>query len=113
MRSCRRAPGRRTALGCCRLDLYGPWRLLTTFEAPDLCILLLVAEHTPSANPYQLLYDALGIDQPKEPRTKPPCCDPEGQPPFAIDLVERFERGVRELARGLPSTRKARGSRRR
>lgn len=113
MRSCRRAPGRRTALGCCRLDLYGPWRLLTTFEAPDLCILLLVAEHTPSANPYQLLYDALGIDQPKEPRTKPPCCDPEGQPPSAIDLVERFERGVRELARGLPSTRKARGSRRR
>jgi hypothetical protein len=40
----------------CRLDLYGAWRLLTTFEAPDRCILLLVAEHTRSANPYQLLY---------------------------------------------------------
>jgi hypothetical protein len=29
----------------CRLDLYGAWRLLTVFEAPDRCIVLLVAEH--------------------------------------------------------------------
>ena len=42
----------------CRLDLYGAWHLLTSFEAPDRCILLLVAEHTRSANPYQLLYAA-------------------------------------------------------
>jgi hypothetical protein len=42
--------------GVCRLDLYGAWRLLTVFEAPDRCILLLIAEHTRSANPYQLLY---------------------------------------------------------
>ena len=44
--------------GICRLDLYGAWRLLTVFEAPDRCILLLVAEHTRSANPYRLLYAA-------------------------------------------------------
>jgi hypothetical protein len=43
-------------------NLYGAWRLLTTFETPELCILPLVAEHTRSANPYQMLYDALGID---------------------------------------------------
>jgi hypothetical protein len=30
----------------CRLDLYGAWRLLTVFEAPDRCILLLVAAHS-------------------------------------------------------------------
>jgi hypothetical protein len=96
----------------CRLDLYAAWRLLTTFEAPDLCILLLVAEHTRSASPYQLLYDALAIDRPEEPRTKPTCCDPEGQPPLALDLVERFERGVREIARGLPATGKTRRKRR-
>src|ERR1700733_9646467 len=85
----------------CRLDLYGTWGLLTTFETPELRILLLVAEHTRSASPYQQLYEALGIDQPEEPRTKPTCCDPEGQPPLALDLVQRFERGLRELARGL------------
>jgi len=96
----------------CRLDLYGAWRLLTTFEAPDRCILLLVAEHTRSANPYQLLYDALGLDQPEDPRTKPACCDSEGQPPVAPELVERFERGLRDLARGLPTTSKARRRRR-
>jgi hypothetical protein len=31
----------------CRLDLYGAWRLLTVFEAPDRCILLLVAVEAP------------------------------------------------------------------
>ena len=89
--------------GICRLDLYGAWRLLTVFEAPDRCILLLVAEHTRSANPYRLLYAALGIDEPEEPRTKPPCCDAEGQPAIDPDLVERFERGLRDLGRVLPA----------
>jgi hypothetical protein len=97
----------------CRLDLYGAWRLLTVFEAPNRCILLLVAEHTPSANPYQLLYAALGIDEPDQPRTKPPCCDSEGQPPVAPDLVERFERGLRDLDGGLRRPSKIRTSRRR
>lgn len=69
----------------CRLDLYGMWRLLTVSEAPDRCILLMVAEHTRTANPYQLLYDALGIGVPEEPRTKPACCDPEGRPPIEPD----------------------------
>jgi hypothetical protein len=96
----------------CRLDLYGAWRLLTTFQASDRCILLLVAEHTRSANPYQLLYDALGIDEPEEPRSKPACCDPQGQPPLAPDLVQRFENGLRGLAPGLPTTGRARRRRR-
>jgi hypothetical protein len=67
--------------GVCRLDLYGAWRLLTVFDAPDRCILLLIAEHTRSANPYQLLYAALGIDEPDQPRTKPACCDSDGRHP--------------------------------
>lgn len=29
----------------CGLDLYGAWRLLTVFETPDRCVLLVVAEH--------------------------------------------------------------------
>jgi hypothetical protein len=97
----------------CRLDLYGAWRLLTVFEAPDRCILLLVAEHTRTANPYRLLYAALGITEPEEPRTKPPCCNSDGQPPIDPHVVARFERGLRDLARGLPATPKARSKRRR
>jgi hypothetical protein len=61
------------------------------------CVLLIVAEHTRSDNPYRLLYSALSIDEPEEPRTKPSCCDAEGQPPINLDLVERFERGLRDL----------------
>jgi hypothetical protein len=89
--------------GICRLDLYGAWRLLTVFEAPDRCVLLLVAEHTRSANPYRLLYAALGIDEPEEARTKPSCCDDGGRPSIEPDLVERFERGLRDLGRPPPA----------
>jgi hypothetical protein len=96
----------------CRLDLYGTWRLLIVFEAPDRCILLMVAEHTRTANPYQLLYEALGIAVPEEPRTKPACCDPEGRPPIEPDLAGRFEDGLRQLSPGMRTTEKARSKRR-
>lgn len=85
----------------CRLDLYGEWRLLTVFETADRCILLVVAEHTRTANPYRLIYDALDISEPAEPRTKPSCCDPEGNPPADADLAARLEVGLAELGRAL------------
>jgi hypothetical protein len=59
-RGCAAAGVRLTGTGLsaiCRLDLYGAWRLLTAFEAPDRCILLLVAEHARTENPYHLIYD--------------------------------------------------------
>ena len=71
-------------------------------------MLLLVAQHTRTENPYKLLYRILGISEPEEPRTKPTCCDPEGQPPIDQDIIIRFEEGVRNLAHGLPSSRTAR-----
>ena len=103
-RGCAAAGVRLTGSGLsaiCRLDLYGGWRLLTVFETRDRCILLLVAEHTRMANPYQLIYDALGIGEPAEPRTKPTCCDAEGSPPVDADLAARLETGLAELARAL------------
>jgi hypothetical protein len=36
--------------------LVQPERLPSVFEAPERCILLLVAEHTGTENPYQLIY---------------------------------------------------------
>lgn len=88
--------------GICRRDLYAAWRLLTVFETPNRCILLLIGEHTRAENPYQLLYSILGISEPKEPRTKPTCCDPEGQPRIDPDLITQFEEATRLLARNLP-----------
>jgi hypothetical protein len=96
----------------CRRDLHGAWRLLTVFESPDRCILLLVAEHTRTSNPYQLLYDALGIGEPEEPRTKPSCCDPAGQPPVDPDFAARFEDGLRQFATETSATSKGRPRRR-
>jgi hypothetical protein len=77
------------------------WRLLTVFETKDRCILLLVTEHTRTANPYRLIYDALDIGEPVEPRTKPTCCDAEGRPPVDADPAARLETGLAELARAL------------
>ncbi|HEV2377009.1 MAG TPA: hypothetical protein VGS19_33210 [Streptosporangiaceae bacterium] len=92
----------------CRLDLYGAWRLLTVFESPDRCVVPCVAEHTRTTNPYQLVYDALGLEAPEEPRTKPTCCDAEGRPPIEPDLAARFEDGLRHLQVWAAGTRKAR-----
>lgn len=95
-----------------RLDLYGAWRLLTVFEEPDRCVLLMVAQHTRTASPYQQLYDALGIAVPEEPRTKPSCCDPDGQPPIDPDLARRFEDGLRQISPARQAAEKTRGERR-
>ena len=92
----------------CRLDLYAAWRLLTVFETPDRCVLLLVAQHMRTENPYQLLYRILGISEPEEPRTKPTCCNPEGQPPVDPAIIIRFDQGAKNLTRGLSSPRAAR-----
>jgi len=92
----------------CRLDLYGGWRLLTVFEEPDRCVLLLVARHTRSENPYRQLYAVLGISEPGEPRTKPGCCDSDGRPSVDPGLVQRFEDGIGHLSSGLPSAGTAR-----
>ncbi len=96
----------------CRLDLYGEWRLLTCFESPDRCILLLVAEHTRTDNPYRLLYEILGIPEPDEPRTKPACCDAAGKPPIDPDLITQFEGGARNLSRGLARSSRTRPGKR-
>ena len=85
----------------CRLDLHGAWRLLTVFEEPQRCILLMVAEHTRAQNPDQLIYDALGISEPVGPRTKPSCCDDKGQPFVDAALAGRLETSLAELARAL------------
>jgi hypothetical protein len=84
----------------CRRDLYGQWRLLTAFETAERCYLLLVEQHLRTANPHHLLYDALGIVVPIEPRTKPACCD-DGYPPVDPELIGRFERGAKDLLRRL------------
>ncbi len=85
--------------------------MLAAFESVDRCILLLVAEHTHAENPYRLIYDALGISEPDEPRTKPACCGPEGQPPVDADLAARLEERLAELARALPASARRRSRR--
>jgi hypothetical protein len=85
-----------------RRDLYAAWRLLTVFEAADRCVLLQVAQHTRSEDPYGLVYEVLGISKPDEPRTKPACCDSGGEPPVDADLVTRSRKAWKSLPADWP-----------
>jgi hypothetical protein len=52
------------------------------------------------------------MGEPAQPRTKPTCCDLEGQAHIDADLAAQLEDGLRELARGTRSVSKARNKRR-
>ncbi len=52
-----------------RLELFVAWRVLPVFEKADRRILLIVAQHTCTADPYQMLYRILGIIPPQQART--------------------------------------------
>ena len=104
-RGCAAAGVRLTGAGLsaiCRLDLYGAWRLLTVFEAADRCVLLLVAEHTRSENPYRLIYAALGISEPGGPRTKPACCVPKASRPSTLTSPPVWRKAWQNSPRRCP-----------
>ncbi len=73
---------------CCR-HLYGSWRLLAAFPDDHTVVVLDVAEHTnrQDTDVYLRLFEVLNIEPPAGPRTKPPCCGPNGVPPIEPDLL--------------------------
>ncbi len=83
---------------CCR-HLYGSWRLLAAFPDDRTVVVLDVAQHTNKRDTdvYLRLFDILNIEQPARPRTKPPCCTPNAEPPIDADLLE----GLSVLAKRL------------
>jgi len=42
-------------------------------------------------DPYREIAQELGISVSAEPRTKPPCCEPAGDPPVDAELVAKVE----------------------
>lgn len=65
----------------------GNWRVIFGFAAKDEIAILRIGQHEErkGRNVYDEIYGALGLPAPPGgPRTKPPCCDPEGE--GAVDL---------------------------
>lgn len=88
----------------CVRHLRGADRVVVAFPEPGVATIVLVGRHTddPATNVYDLLYRVLDIDTvPADKRTKPPCCDEEGSPPYADDeLIDALARRTRDLLGG-------------
>jgi hypothetical protein len=86
----------------CSVQIYGRHRILVCFPEEGSVVVLLVGEHlrdSPDLDVYRSLYRALGLPEPSGERTKPPCCNEDGEAPIDSDLLDRFRVGAKALAR--------------
>jgi hypothetical protein len=89
----------------CSVPLYGRYRALVCFPEGDRVVVLLVGEHLrddPEVDIYRQLYRTLGLSEPTEERTKPPCCEDDTGAPVDPDLLDRFEAAARKLRGRTP-----------
>lgn len=85
----------------CSLHLYGSYRALICFPDKKSAVVVLVARHDRggAGDVYGGLYELLGIEAPTEKRTKPPCCEEDGEPPVDAELLDRLVRAAKRLRR--------------
>jgi hypothetical protein len=86
----------------CVKHLRGALRVVVAFESSRRACVLLVGPHDaadPGLDVYAQLYKLLGTGSPVGAnRTKPPCCDDDGQPPSGLgdDLADLIISAARE-----------------
>jgi hypothetical protein len=84
----------------CALHFYARYRALVCFPGEEHVVVVLIAEHDRgSKDVYAALYELLGISQPTEKRSKPPCCGEDGEPPIDPELVDRMATAAKRLRR--------------
>jgi hypothetical protein len=84
----------------CALHFYAGYRALVCFPEEEHVVVVLIAEHDRgSKDVYAALYELLGISQSTGKRSKPPCCDEDGEPPVDPELVDRLVTAVKGLRR--------------
>lgn len=70
---------------------FDGWRVVVGFPAEDEVAVIKIARHDAASDPYREIADDLGLPASTEPRTKPPCCDPEGEPPIDPHLIDDLQ----------------------
>lgn len=70
---------------------FDGWRVVVAFPTDDEVAIVKIARHDPESDPYREIAEDLGIPVSTEPRTKPPCCEPDGTPPVDPELVENVQ----------------------
>lgn len=82
----------------CAVHVDG-WRILIAFPAENEVAILKLAPHDRRSDPYSELAAELGLAVVEGPRTKPPCCDPSGEPPVDPGLVATLQGAFDVLTR--------------
>ncbi len=85
----------------CR-HLYGNDRMLIMWPSDDQALVVFVARHDRgTADVYDTLLEALGLEIDDDERTKPPCCDADdGLPPVDEAFADVVADALREVSRG-------------
>lgn len=77
---------------------FDGWRVVLAFPAEDEVAIVKIARHDASSDPHREIADDLGLPVSTEPRTKPPCCDPDGEPLVDPQLVENMQAAFAALS---------------
>jgi hypothetical protein len=86
----------------CVKHLRGNDRVVVAFSGDEAWVLLIGphADGDAAADVYGMLYELAGVPRPAQPRTKPPCCDDDQQPPGLDEAaISDLVRRVRPLRR--------------
>jgi hypothetical protein len=78
---------------------FDGWRVVVAFPADDEVTIVKIAKHDPDTDPYRELAGELELPISTAERTKPPCCDPDGEPPVNPQLVEDVSAAFKALTR--------------
>lgn len=82
----------------CAVHVDG-WRVVIAFPSNDEVTIVKIARHDSSTDPYREIAADLNLPVSTEPRTKPPCCEPDGDPPIDAELVENVRASFAALTR--------------
>ncbi len=83
----------------CAVHFEG-WRVIIAFPTAEEVAILKIAPHNPANDPYREIAEELGVPVSTAPRTKPPCCDPAGNPPVDPTILDQLDAAFGRLTRG-------------
>lgn len=75
------------------------WRIIVTFPTTHEVVVVKIARHAQDSDPYAEVAQELGIEVSTGQRTKPPCCDPDGEAPVDPSVAERISDAYALLTR--------------
>ena len=84
-------------------------RIIVVFPSDTEVVVVKVAAHNDQSDPYRELAAELGVPVSTGPRTKPPCCGPDGEPPVDQNLVALIEAAFTRVTERRPAVHKDEG----